>query len=78
MAKRKISNYKTDRGRKHHHWSVSVTYFDKESFGRVYIDRERAKKCAAQQKKLPIVKTVWIRQLGYQLRGRMLRESSFS
>jgi hypothetical protein len=43
MAKRKISNYKTDRGRKHHHWFVSVTYFDKESFGRVYIDRERAK-----------------------------------
>jgi hypothetical protein len=63
MAKRKISNYKTDRRRKHHHWLVTVTYSDNESFGRVYIDRERAEKFAARQKKSPIVKKTRIRQL---------------
>jgi hypothetical protein len=49
MAKRKVSNYKTDRRRKHHHWLVTVTYSDNESFGRVYIDRERAEKFAAEE-----------------------------
>ena len=63
MAKRKISNYKTDRRRKHHHWLVTVTYSDNESFTRVYIDRERAEKFAARQKKSPIVKKTRIRQL---------------
>jgi hypothetical protein len=63
MAKRKISNYKTDRRRKHHHWLVTVTYSDNESFRRVYIDRERAEKFAARQKKSPIVKKTRIRQL---------------
>ena len=58
MAKRKVSNYKTDRRRKHHHWLVTVTYSDNESFGRVYIDRERAEKFAARQKKSPAVKSV--------------------
>ena len=63
MAKRKASNYKTDRRRKHHHWLVTVTYSDSESFARVYIDRERAEKFAARQKKSPIVKKTRIRQL---------------
>ena len=63
MAKRKVSNYKTDRRRKHHHWLVTVTYADNESFGRVYIDRVRAEKFAARQKKSPVVKRTRIRQL---------------
>jgi hypothetical protein len=63
MAKRKASDYKTDRRRKHHHWLVTVTYSDDESFGRVYIDRERAEKFAARQKKSPVVKRTRIRQL---------------
>jgi hypothetical protein len=63
MAKRKTSDYKTDHRRKHHHWLVTVTYSDNESFGRVYIDRERAEKFAARQKKSPIVKKTRVRQL---------------
>jgi hypothetical protein len=63
MVKRKISNYKTDHRRKHHHRLVTVTYADNESFGRVYIDRERAEKFAARQKKSPVVKRTCIRQL---------------
>jgi hypothetical protein len=63
MAKRKASDYKTDRRRKHNHWLVTVTYSDDESFGRVYIDRERAEKFAARQKKSPVVKRTRIRQL---------------
>jgi hypothetical protein len=63
MAKRKVSNYKTDRRRKHHHWLVTVTYSDNESFGRVYVDREKAEKFAARQKKSPVVKKTRIRHL---------------
>jgi hypothetical protein len=56
VPKRRITSYRKDRRRKHHHWLVTVTYSDDETFGRVYIDREKAEKFAARQKKSPVVK----------------------
>ncbi|MGH9700073.1 MAG: hypothetical protein ACRD5R_08350 [Candidatus Acidiferrales bacterium] len=49
-----------DRRRKHKHWQVIVYYHDGEKFGRVYIDRERAERFAARQKKSPVVKATRI------------------
>jgi len=45
-----------DKRRKHHHFEAVIFYKDGEKFSRVYIDRDRAKKFAARQKKSPIVK----------------------
>jgi hypothetical protein len=42
---------------------VTVTYADNETFGCFYIDREKAEKFAARQKKSPVVKKTRIRQL---------------
>jgi hypothetical protein len=63
VAKRRITNYRKDQRRKHHHWVVTVTYSDNERFERVYIDRERAEKFAARQKKSPVVLKTRIRRL---------------
>jgi hypothetical protein len=63
VPKRGVTNYKKDQRRKHHHWVVTVTYSDNERFERVYIDRERAEKFAARQKKSPVVLKTRIRQL---------------
>lgn len=63
MSKGNSPSFKSDRRRKHHHWLVTITYSDKESFGRVYIDHEKAKKFAARQKKSPVVKRTRIRML---------------
>jgi hypothetical protein len=63
VPKRRVTDYRKDRRRRHHHWSVTVTYADNETFGRVYIDRERAEKFAARQKKSPVVSKTRIRQL---------------
>jgi hypothetical protein len=49
-----------DRRRRHRHWQVTVYYHDGEKFGRVYIDRERARRFAARQKKSPMVKATRI------------------
>ncbi|MFZ1033446.1 MAG: hypothetical protein WAN72_15750 [Candidatus Acidiferrales bacterium] len=40
-----------------------MTYTDNETFARVYLDREKAEKFAARQKKSPVVKKTRIRQL---------------
>ena len=56
MAKRKPTKLGKDRRRKHHHWRVTVYYGDGETFARVYIDLERARRFAARQKKSPVVK----------------------
>jgi hypothetical protein len=48
MAESKPTFRKRDRRRKHHHWLVTVTYRDNQTFERVYIDREKAKKFAAR------------------------------
>jgi hypothetical protein len=49
-----------DKRRKHQHWQVTVFYHDGERFARVYIDRDRAQRFAARQKKSPIVKATRI------------------
>jgi hypothetical protein len=63
VPKRKVTNYRKDRRRKHHHWVVTLTYSDGERFARVYIDRKKAKKFAERQKKSPLVKKTRIRRL---------------
>ncbi len=52
-----------DRRRRHRHWQVTVYYHDGERFGRVYIDRERARRFAARQKRSPIVKATRIMEV---------------
>jgi hypothetical protein len=63
IPKSKVARRKKDRRRKHGHWLVTLTYFDGEAFERVYIDREKAAKFAARQKKSPVVKKTRVRQL---------------
>jgi len=61
MAKpKKSSRMLRDKRRKHQHWQVTVFYHDGERFARVYIDRDRAQRFAARQKKSPIVKATRI------------------
>jgi hypothetical protein len=54
---------KKDERRRHHHWLVTVTYMDKESFGRVYLDQDKAKKFAARQRRSPVVKHTQVKML---------------
>jgi hypothetical protein len=63
VPKRRVTSFNKDQRRKHHHWLVTVTYPDGETFGRVYIDRTKAEKFAERQKKSPVVKKTRIRQL---------------
>ena len=63
ISKSKVAGRKKDRRRKHDHWVVTLTYFDGETFERVYIDREKAAKFAERQKKSPVVKKARVRQL---------------
>jgi hypothetical protein len=57
---KKSSRMQRDKRRKHQHWQVTVFYHDGERFARVYIDRDRAQRFAARQKKSPIVKATRI------------------
>jgi hypothetical protein len=57
MPKFNKGDGRIDRRRRHEHWRVTVNYHDKESFSRVYTDRERADKFAVRQKKSPLVKS---------------------
>ena len=63
MPKRGVTNYRTDRRRRNHHWLEMVTYSDNETFGCIFIGRERAEKFVARQKKSPGVLKTRIRQL---------------
>jgi hypothetical protein len=54
------SRFRHDRRRKHRHWQVTVYYDDGEKFARVYIDRDRAERFAARQKKSPVVRATRI------------------
>lgn len=63
MPKRRVTKYRKDQRRKHHHWVVTVTYSDNERFERVYIDHEREEKFAVRQKKSPVVLKTRMRQL---------------
>ncbi len=63
MATGKGAGRKIDLRSKHHHWRVTITYSDQETFGRVYSDREKAEKFAGGQKKSPVAKRTQIEQL---------------
>ncbi len=63
MAKRKPTNFGTDSRRKHHHWRVTVYYGDGETFARVYIDLEKARRFAERQKKSPVVERTRITRI---------------
>jgi hypothetical protein len=60
---KKSSRMQRDKRRKHQHWQVTVFYHDGERFARVYIDRDRAQRFAARQKKSPIVKATRIMEV---------------
>jgi hypothetical protein len=60
---RKVTNFSTDKRRKHRHFLVTVFYADGERFGRVYTDRAKASRFADRQKKSPVVKSARVTQL---------------
>jgi hypothetical protein len=49
--------------RKQTYWRVIINYGDKEEFGRVYSNREKAEKFAARQKRSPVVKSTRIERI---------------
>jgi hypothetical protein len=55
--KRARSKLGKDKRRKHRHWQVTVFYRDGERFARVYIDRDKAGRFAARQKRSPVVRS---------------------
>ena len=60
---RKVTNFTTDKRRKHRHFLVTVFYADGERFGRVYTDGDKASRFADRQKKSPVVKSARVTQL---------------
>ncbi|HEV3220970.1 MAG TPA: hypothetical protein VGZ48_14475 [Candidatus Acidoferrales bacterium] len=54
---RKLTNFGTDKRRKHRHFMVTVFYRDGERFGRVYTDKVKATRFADRQKRSPVVKS---------------------
>jgi hypothetical protein len=56
MKSRKLTSFKKDARRKHHHWQVTVFYKDGERFARTYTDQAKAAGFAERQKKSPVVK----------------------
>jgi hypothetical protein len=55
---------KKDGRRRHSHFQVTITYFDRQVFGRVYTDLGKAERFAARQKRSPVVKSTKVRQVG--------------
>ena len=49
--------------RKHEHFRVTITYTDNKQSAKVFIDRTRAEKFAARQKKSPVVKAAEVVKL---------------
>jgi hypothetical protein len=56
MKIRKLTSFKKDGRRKHHHWQATVFYKDGERFSRTYTVYEKAAKFTERQKKSPVVK----------------------
>ena len=56
MKPRKLTSFKKDGRRKHHHWQVTVFYKDGERFARTYTVHAKAAGFAERQKKSPVVK----------------------
>lgn len=52
-----------DGRRKHGHWRVTLMYFDKEVFGRVYTDEAKARRFALRQKRSPLVKSARVERI---------------
>ena len=63
VRKRKQTKFGKDQRRKHHRWRVTVYYGDRETFARVYIDLEKARRFAERQKKSPVVERTRITRL---------------
>lgn len=61
--KRKLTSFREDGRRKHHHWKVSIFYEDGDKFSRTYTDSDKATKFAARQKKSPLVKMTRVIQI---------------
>jgi hypothetical protein len=62
-TRRKLTSFKTDKRRKHHHWQVTIYYSDGETFARTYTDHEKAVGFAQRQKKSAVVKRTRVAQV---------------
>ena len=47
-----------DKGRKHQHFLVTITYRDSARFGRVYTNLKKGRAFAQRQKESPLVESV--------------------
>ena len=56
MKIHKLTSFRKDARRKHHHWQVTLFYKEGERFARMYTDHEKAANFADRQKKSPVVK----------------------
>jgi hypothetical protein len=63
MKKRKLTSFRKDRRRKHHHFEAKIFYEDGEVFARRYTNREKANKFAERQRKSPVVKMARVTQI---------------
>lgn len=54
--KTKRTIFSTDGRRKHHHYEVTIFYFDGERFTRTYTDKAKASRFAMRQRRSPVVK----------------------
>jgi hypothetical protein len=63
MKAHKLTSYRNDGRRKHHHFQVTIYYGDGDTFARMYTDREKATKFAARQRKSPVVKMARVTQV---------------
>lgn len=59
----KLIEFNGDKRRKHHHFLVTITYKDGETFGRVYTDPQKAERFAERQKKSPAVKSARVQMV---------------
>lgn len=48
---------------RHRHWKATIYYVDGEKFTRVYVDRARARRFAARQKKSPVVRSARVQEV---------------
>jgi hypothetical protein len=60
---KRVTNFKTDKRRKHHHFEVTIFYNDGERFVRMYTDETKAARFAARQKRSPVVKRTLVRRI---------------
>jgi hypothetical protein len=60
---KRLTNFKTDKRRKHHHFEVTIFYNDGERFVRMYTDKTKAARFAARQKRSPVVKRTLVRRV---------------